>query len=136
MLTDSDFAALHHHMEVENKHLLEETLATLAEDVAFDDKALGLQPKGRAEVGEYYRMWWEALDVTVEVEQVYPVAGRRLVVVETVWKGTHVGPFLGAEATGKAVSLPIVIVARVEDGLLAEERFYWDRLRLLDQLSA
>lgn len=136
MLTDGDFQLLRHHLTVENDHDLEATLATLSPGCQFEDMALGQRFSGPDEVGRYYRMWWEGLAVTVDVERLHVVAGGPLVVVESTWRGEHVGPFLDVPATGRPVALPIVIVALVEGGLLAEERFYWDRLGLLQQLGA
>ncbi|PWC85198.1 ester cyclase [Azospirillum sp. TSH100] len=34
--------------------------------------------------------------------------------------GTHVGPFLGVEATGRQVSIDVIDIVRVEDGRYAE----------------
>lgn len=135
MLTTDDWALLARHTDVENAHQLAETLATLTPDCIFEDVPLGMTCRGRDEAARYYRMWWDALDPTVAVEQVHEVAGAAAVVAETVWHGRHIGPFLGIEATGKELSIPLVIVAELRDGLLASERLYWDRATVVEQLQ-
>lgn len=134
MLTEADFEVLARHTDAENGHRLEDTLATLTPDCTFEDAALGLTLAGHAGAAEYYRMWWEGLDVTVDVERVLPVADQPVVVAETIWKGRHIGSFLGVDATDRYVRVPVVIIARLEAGLLAHERLYWDRLQVLDQI--
>jgi steroid delta-isomerase-like uncharacterized protein len=134
MITESDFELLARHTDAENGHRLDETLATLTTECRFDDVALGLTVTGHSGAARYYRMWWDGLDVTVDVENVLAVADQPVVVAETVWRGRHIGPFMGVEPTGRPVRVPVVIVAELEGGLLARERLYWDRMQVLDQL--
>jgi steroid delta-isomerase-like uncharacterized protein len=134
MITESDFELLARHTEAENGHRLDDTLETLTTDCTFEDIALGLTLTGHEGAARYYRMWWEGLDVTVDVENVLAVADQPVVVAETVWRGHHIGPFLGVEATSRPVRVPVIIVAELEYGLLARERLYWDRQHVLDQL--
>lgn len=136
MLTPDDWALLARHTEVENAHDLAATVATLTPDCRFEDVALATAYEGRDEAARYYRMWWEGLDPTVVVEHVHELAGQRAVVAETVWRGRHVGPFLGIAPTGAEVTVAVVIVAELRDGLLAAERLYWDRATVLEQLDA
>lgn len=135
MLTDQDFELLQRHTDAENAHRLDDTLATLTEDCIFYDVALGGRRTGHAGAAEYYRTWWDGLDVVVEVEHLYPIAGAPMVVAETVWKGRHVGPFLEVAPTLREVTVPVVIVARLRDGLLHEERLYWDRQHVVEQMT-
>lgn len=135
MLTPEDFALLQRHTEAENGHRLDDTLATLTEDCVFEDVALGGRFSGHAGAAEYYRTWWEGLDAFVEVEHLYPVVDQPMVVAETRWRGHHVGPFLGIAPTQREVTVPVVIVAVLRDGLLHEERLYWDSQHVRDQLS-
>lgn len=134
MLTEADFELLARHTDAENEHRLDDTLATLTVDCTFEDVALGLTLTGHAGAAEYYRMWWDGLDVTVDVENVLAVADQPIVVAETTWRGRHIGPFLGVDATNQPLRVPVVIIARLEAGLLAHERLYWDRQQVLDQI--
>ena len=135
VLSDCYREILTRHLDAENDHRLDDTLATLTPDCIFDDRALGHVFHGREEAGRHYLMWWEGLDVTVHTEyRHYPRPD--LAVVETEFRGRHIGPFLGLEPTGKDVRVPLAIFIDLRDGLLAGERFYWDRLGLLMQLDA
>lgn len=135
MLTKTDFDLLARHTDAENGHRLNDTLATLTPDCVFEDAALGLTLNGHSGAAQYYRMWWDGLDVTVDVEDVLPVADQPIVVAQTIWRGHHIGPFLDVGPTDRPVRIPVVIVARLEDGLLAHEHLYWDRLSVLDQIQ-
>ncbi len=51
-------------------------------------------------------------------------------VLEWTFAGTHTGDIPGLAATGREVSLPGVSIYQIRDGLLAEERVYWDAATL------
>lgn len=50
--------------------------------------------------------------------------------LEWTFRGTHTGDIPGLEATGRDISLPGVSVYRLRDGLIEEERVYWDAATL------
>ena len=54
---------------------------------------------------------------------------------ETTWRGSHRGPFLGIEPTGRSIEVPVILVADLRDGLMSGERIYWDRATVLEQLG-
>jgi steroid delta-isomerase-like uncharacterized protein len=58
------------------------------------------------------------------------------VVQRVTFRGTHQGPFLGIAATGKAVSMWVIVISRIADGQIAEEWQLGDVLGLLQQLGA
>lgn len=126
------------HVEAENGHRLEETLATLHPDCVFEDVPLGRTFHGHAGASEYYRMWWEGLGLVVT-----PEAGDRrmwtddgLYVAETRFTGVHVGPFLGVAPTGSRIEFRFAVFVPFRDGLMAGERFYYDLDGLLRQLGS
>jgi steroid delta-isomerase-like uncharacterized protein len=49
--------------------------------------------------------------------------------------GTHQGDFLGVAPTGRRIQISGMAINRVENGQIAEERIYFDRLKLLEQLG-
>jgi steroid delta-isomerase-like uncharacterized protein len=49
--------------------------------------------------------------------------------------GTHKADYLGVPATGRRVELRGITVARFEDGRIANEVVYYDRLAVLEQLG-
>jgi steroid delta-isomerase-like uncharacterized protein len=50
--------------------------------------------------------------------------------LEWTYRGTHTGDIPGLDATGRDISLPGVSVYTLRDGLVAEERVYWDAATL------
>ena len=134
MLSPENFEIVRRHVVAETEHRMDETLATLTEDCVFDDKALGRVWRGRDGARDYYRMWWDGFGIK-------PVTGARhtaredLLIVETDFVGTHVGPFLGVAPTGRDVSVPMTIFVDFRDGLLSGERFYWNPADLMSQIG-
>ena len=131
---DELLALLARHLDAENAHDLDDTLATLADDCVFVDSALGTF-HGHAGATEYYRLWWDAFDNEVTPEELH-VVDAHTAVAETRWRGTHVGPFLGVEPTDRPVDVPVAIVVEVREGVMATERLYWDARSVVESLTA
>lgn len=57
--------------------------------------------------------------------------------IATEWtcSGTHKGEFQGIAPTGKRVEITGMTFDRIKDGQIVEERVYFDRLELLQQLG-
>jgi predicted ester cyclase len=64
------------------------------------------------------------------------VAEGDLVAYESVWRGTHLGPFRGIAPTGKRVEWRATCFRRLRDGILVEGWGTYDWLGLLEQLGA
>jgi steroid delta-isomerase-like uncharacterized protein len=60
--------------------------------------------------------------------------GDRLA-VHWVVTGTHKGDFRGIAPTGKQIRITGMTLARVKDGKLAEDRVYFDRMTMFEQLG-
>jgi len=58
------------------------------------------------------------------------------VLTRFVWTGTHSGPFLGIDPTGRRVTVWGMVIDRVVDGRIKESRFLMDSMGLLAQLGA
>ena len=58
------------------------------------------------------------------------------VVTRYTFRGTHQGDFAGVAATGTRVTISGMLMQRIEGGRIVEDREEWDRLSLLEQLSA
>ncbi len=129
-------ACLVRHLAAENAHRLEETLATLTEDCRFEDVALQKTFRGHAGAAEYYRLWWSAFAIQVQLKGgTRHWIGDELFVSETSYEGTHVGGFLGIPATGRPIQFRFVVFVRFRDGLFAGERFYYDLSTLARQIG-
>lgn len=57
-------------------------------------------------------------------------------VLEWTYRGNHTGDIPGLAASGREISLPGVSVLRLRDGLIAEERVYWDAATLFGLMDA
>ena len=57
------------------------------------------------------------------------------VAVRFTFRGTHRGPFLGAEGTGEAVAVTGVAVHRIADDQIAETWLSWDAFGLARQIG-
>lgn len=125
---------LHQHLEAENAHHLEDTLDTLTPDCVFEDIALGDRFTGHEGAARYYRMWWSAFATEVVPERLHLADG--VAVAETTWRGVHVGVFADMAPTLRRIELPVAIIVTLQGSLIAGERLYWDRARLLEQLAA
>ena len=72
-------------------------------------------------------------DIRWSVEE--QVADGDRVVTRFMWTGTHSGPFLGVEPTGRRVTVWGMAIDRVVDGRIKESRFLMDALGLMAQLG-
>ena len=130
-------ACLVRHLTAENAHRLDETLATLTEDCLFEDVALQKTFNGHAGAAEYYRMWWSAFAIKVQLKGgTRHWIGDDLFVSETSYVGTHVGEFLGIAPSGRPIQFRFVVFVTFRNGLFAGERFYYDLSTLLRQIGA
>jgi steroid delta-isomerase-like uncharacterized protein len=134
-LDPQNAAALQRHVAAEIAFDMEGTLATLTEDCVFEDLPCGETYRGREGARAYYREWWEAFGNVPSDSRLYVVAGDQLI-VETRFVGVHRGRYRGTGPTGRPISLPLAIFIRFRDGLMAGERFYYDRATLLAQIAA
>jgi steroid delta-isomerase-like uncharacterized protein len=125
---------LRRHLDAENRHDMDATLATLRADCVFEDLALGRRFEGHSGAATYYRMWWDAFGTEVTPERLHLVEPATAV-AETMWRGKHGGTFMGIEATGRSIEVPVILVAELRDGLMGGERIYWDRATVLEQLG-
>jgi steroid delta-isomerase-like uncharacterized protein len=134
-----DLAALvRRHLEAENAHDLDGTLATLHPDCAFEDFATGQRWRGHAGAADHYRQWWDTFDVEVRRgpgQRAY-VTTDEFYLAEATWHGKHVGPFLGLAPNGRTFAQPFVVILTFRDGLMSGERFHYDLASLLRQIGA
>jgi steroid delta-isomerase-like uncharacterized protein len=91
---------------------------------------------GPGRVKQTVQHWRAAFpDIRFTVEEM--IAEGNNVVVRVTFRGTQQGEFMGVAASGRPVAVSGVEVARVVDGLIAEEGWhYLDELGLMRQLGA
>ena len=59
-----------------------------------------------------------------------------MVAIRLIAQGTHQGPFMGVEATGKQITHGVFMVVKVKDGKIVEYRANADMPSLLEQLGS
>ena len=123
------------HLSAENTHRLDATLATLTHDCVFEDVALQRTFHGHAGAAEYYGLWWTAFDVRVERGGDSHWIADDLYVSEPVYRGTHVGEFLGIAPTYRPIRLRFAVFVSFREGRFSGERFYYDLVSLLLQIG-
>ena len=73
-------------------------------------------------------------DLTVSIEEL--IAEDDLVMVRTVWRGTHQGLLWGVPPTGRPISCSSIVIFRLAFGQVVERWESLDRLDVLHQLGA
>lgn len=100
----------------------------------FIEHQAGIGP-GREGVKESIRSLRSAFpDIHLVFDAV--VAAGDLVWARLTAAGTHEGPFLGAPATGRHMSVDVIDVVRVVDGRIVEHWGVADRLGVAQQVGA
>ncbi|MER5432239.1 ester cyclase [Streptomyces sp. NPDC002588] len=99
----------------------------------------GVRAQGREGIGRFMSLWENAApDNSIEFLDRYSVGS--VVVHEGVFRGTHTGDLLSWDgqalpATGRTFELTYCEVFVVVDGLITEQRLYFDQMQLLTQLG-
>jgi ketosteroid isomerase-like protein len=99
----------------------------------------GMEARGPEGARMFFTAWTEAFpDNEVTIDREY-IAGS-VVVQEGTFSGTHTGNWVAPDGTvipptGRRLSGPYVDIVVVEDGLIASDRLYHDRLDVLEQLG-
>lgn len=90
--------------------------------------------RGRAAIRESYEGFVAAFpDITQNVEDV--VAEGDTVAMRLTARGTHEGPMMGLEPTGKVIEVQQTVFTRIEDGKIVERWLHPDNLGMLQQLG-
>ena len=122
------------HIDVENRHLMEEMLATLSDENPVRDEVAGNVYKGKdAVAGRYAELWRAFPDFNVRPMRFTEEDG--IVVMEAIYSGTHKGAYLGMEGTGQSFSIRLINVFEFKDDRIARENIYIDLASQLRQLG-
>jgi steroid delta-isomerase-like uncharacterized protein len=113
--------------------------AGLASDAMYHELGTQRKTEGPENIVELFQGWKTAFpDAAGTV--IKAIGGRKTVVLEVTWKGTHTGPLETAEGTippsGKRQETPAAIFFTFEDGKIKEGRHYFDSATLLKQIGA
>jgi steroid delta-isomerase-like uncharacterized protein len=103
----------------------------IAEDAAGNDPKFGV---GRESFRLQWRKWRAAFpDINFAVEEI--VAEGDTVVTRWRLTGTHLGEYLGKEATGNKVDVDGVSIDRIKDGMVVSGFDAWDSLGFREQIG-
>ncbi len=126
-------AVVREHMESENRHAFDETLATFAHP-RYELVATGEVHDGEDEVTRYYADTRAAFpDQRNEVHALHHTDEG--VIVEFDLLGTHLGTFRGVPPTGRAFRCRMAAFFLFDGDLIVIERVYFDAATILRQLG-
>lgn len=113
------------HVLAENRRSIEGLLDTLCDEPVYIIMATGEVHRGKDAVAAFYTGLFEAVpDATFDLVNAY--VGEEGVVEESVLRGTHRGKWMGVEASGRRIELPLTIVFPMKNGQILGERLYFD----------
>jgi len=93
------------------------------------DKALS-----REEIIEHVKMFWRVFpDLILDIQDI--IAKGDKVIVRSINTGTHKGDFQGIPATGGKVKGSEIVIFRMQDGKVVEERAESDMLGVMMQIG-
>jgi steroid delta-isomerase-like uncharacterized protein len=72
-------------------------------------------------------------DINFSIEEL--IAAGDKVICRYIMRGTHQGEFQGIPVTGNKVEISGIIISRIENGKIVEEREDWDMLGFMQQLG-
>ena len=108
--------------------------ARIAPDASLDAPGVPGQLRGRAAIAGFWEAFAGAIgDRELTPEAAFEAADRAVVVLRV--RGIHRGRLLGHAPTGRRLDLAVVVVGRVDDGLIRHLRLSFDRLALLEQIG-
>lgn len=114
---------------------LDACVAVLTPDFIINLAGMSYQMRGRGAWRKNAEMMFSAFpDVRIQVEDMFATDDK--VAVRVRFTGTHTGPFMGKEATGKSIDYQSNELYRIADGKIAEEWICSDMLTLMTQIEA
>jgi len=108
-------------------------------DQLYADSYVGHTPdgllKGRAGARQHYNTYITAFpDCNVAIDDIMAEGDK--VLVRWTATGTHRGELAGIAPTGKRISVPGNLTARISGGKIVEDYNVWDTLKLAQQIGA
>jgi len=124
------------HFAAENAHDVPATLATYTDDIVWDDVTHPDAPfHGKEEVASVYSTIIDAIpDLRLETVRRLNDEGGRFVVDESIISGHVVGEWAGVNGGGAPVSIRILHVFELRDGLISHENAWFDAAAVQAQI--
>ncbi len=105
-----------------------------ASDYTYYAPSNSPQPMSREEIMEFMKTFFEAFPESIWSIEDLIAAGDK-VIVRFFYKGTHEGEFLSVPATGNKVEMGGIIITRIENGKIVEDRDESDMFGFMQQLG-
>ena len=100
-----------------------------SDGVRIEHAKPGARLEGRQAIARHTQAYIDAVpDCVLDIRDVHEADG--ITTLEWTFRGTHTGDVEGFPARGEAIHLDGVSVLIMEDGLVKEERVYWDAATL------
>ncbi len=114
-----------------NVDILKESFAP---DYGFYSPSTSTKPYSREETIEFAKMILRAFpDHNWGIEELIAVGDK--VIVRFIYRGTHKGEFQGIPATGNKIESSAIVIARIKNGKIVEEREEANMLGYMQQLG-
>jgi steroid delta-isomerase-like uncharacterized protein len=123
------------HVQAEVERDLDKIMRTWGENPDFDDVPWDEQFTGRDGIREHYDELLTAFpDLGIEVHDRHVT--DRFVILEVTVSGTHLGDWRALPAMGRRMESRVCALYSFDDaGMLALERTYYDKAKILEQLG-
>ncbi|MFC6599680.1 ester cyclase [Kitasatospora paranensis] len=105
----------------------------LAADYRDHDPSMDGDTVGPAAVKAMVEGYRKAFDFTFEVQS--QLAEGDQVASRWMWRGTHIGEYMGMPASGKSLEAAGMTIFRFEDGMVKEGWWSWDSVAMMRQLG-
>jgi len=127
-------ALIRHRYEEINKGNTEILKEVFAPEYGLYHPSNSPKPRAREESIEALKMAFRVSpDSNYGIEELYAVGDR--VIVRFVITGTHEGDLPGLPATGNKFEYSAIVIARIENGKIIEEKIEFDLLGFMQQLG-
>lgn len=116
-----------------NAHDTETLVSLMTDDVVYEDVSLGEKHQGKAAVRDFIERMESEFSSDYRFEWVSLMETAEGYAAEWVLVATHDGSTPEMPATGKAVRIRGISVGRFRNGLVCENRDYWNMVEFLVQ---
>ncbi|MEV6211833.1 ester cyclase [Kitasatospora sp. NPDC051914] len=105
----------------------------VAPDYRDHDPSMDADTVGPAAVKEMIEGYRRAFDFTFDIQS--QIAEGDQVVTRWMWRGTHIGEYMGMPASNKTVEAAGMTIWRFEDGKAVEGWWSWDAVAMMRQMG-
>ena len=115
-------------------HDMPKLMATLTDDVVYEDKTVPANLHGKKEVQDFAQAWFNAFPDMSFTLTSFIIDGNRGA-MEWTSTGTHKGDMPGMPASNKVYKIPGVSIVECSNGKITHDADYWDNATVMRQLG-